>query len=55
MNNLTFVEIKSDAAWKCNREGSKTRRHFGVSREIYYKWKRDYENDGEETLINSKP
>lgn len=34
---------------------SKTCRHFGVSRETYYKWKRDYEQKGEISLINSKP
>jgi transposase InsO family protein len=30
-------------------------RHFGISREIYYQWKRAYEKDGEQALINSKP
>lgn len=34
---------------------SKTCRHFGVSRETYYKWKREYEAKGESALINSKP
>lgn len=34
---------------------SKACRHFGVSRETYYKWKRDYERYGEKALINSKP
>lgn len=34
---------------------SKTCRYFGISRETYYKWKRDYENHGEAALINSKP
>lgn len=34
---------------------SKTCRYFGISRETYYKWKRDYENYGESALINSKP
>jgi transposase InsO family protein len=34
---------------------SKTCRYFGISRETYYKWKRDYEAKGEEALINSKP
>jgi len=37
------------------RNVSKACRHFGVSRETYYKWKRDYERDGEKALINSKP
>lgn len=32
-----------------------TCRYFGVSRETYYKWKRDYEARGEKALINSKP
>jgi transposase-like protein len=30
-------------------------RHFGVSREIYYRWKLAYEKDGEQALVNSKP
>lgn len=34
---------------------SKTCRYFGISRETYYKWKRDYEQKGESALINSKP
>ena len=34
---------------------SKACRHFGISREIFYRWKRAYENFGEEALINSKP
>lgn len=34
---------------------SKTCRYFGISRETYYKWKRDYETKGETALINSKP
>lgn len=34
---------------------SKTCRYFGISRETYYKWKRDYETKGEVALINSKP
>lgn len=34
---------------------SKACRHFGVSRETYYKWKRDYELEGEKVLVNSKP
>ena len=29
-------------------------RNFGVSREIYYRWKRAYEKDGEQALVNSK-
>ena len=32
-----------------------TCRHFGISREIYYQWKRAYAAHGEKGLINSKP
>ena len=39
---------------KINDNDSKTFRHFGISREPFYKWKRDYEANGESTLINSK-
>ena len=38
-----------------HRNVSKTCRYFGISRESCYKWKRDYEKDGEKALINSKP
>jgi len=34
---------------------SKTCRYFGICRETYYQWKRDYEAKGEQALINSKP
>jgi len=34
---------------------SKTCRYFGISRETFYKWKRAFEQLGEEGLINSKP
>jgi len=34
---------------------SKACRYFGISRETYYKWKRDYEARGESALVNSKP
>jgi len=34
---------------------SRTCRYFGISREIFYRWKRVYEKDGEAALINSKP
>jgi transposase len=34
---------------------SKTCRYFGISREIFYQWKRAYEERGEEALINRKP
>ena len=29
---------------------SKTCRYFGISRETYYKWKKDYESEGESAL-----
>jgi transposase len=32
-----------------------TCRHFGISRETYYQWKRAYAAHGEKGLINSKP
>jgi transposase len=34
---------------------SKACRHFGISREIYYQWKRAYAKRGENALINLKP
>ena len=34
---------------------SKTCRHFGISREIFYRWKRAYQENGETALINQKP
>lgn len=34
---------------------SQTCRYFGISREIFYQWKRAYEQKGEAALINSKP
>ena len=34
---------------------SKTCRYFGISRMVYYKWKRRYDKLGEEGLINGKP
>jgi transposase InsO family protein len=34
---------------------SKTCRYFGISREIFYQWKRSYDSLGETALINSKP
>ncbi len=30
-------------------------RHFGISREIYYRWKRAYEKDGEQTGATPLP
>lgn len=40
---------------KAHRNVSKTCRYFGISRESYYKWKREYEAKGEKALINRKP
>ena len=40
---------------KENGNVSQTCRFFGISREIFYRWKRAYEREGEEALINSKP
>lgn len=34
---------------------SKTCRYFGISREIFYRWKRALDEKGEAALINSKP
>lgn len=31
---------------------SHTYRHCGILRETFYKWKRDYEQKGEQALIN---
>jgi transposase-like protein len=33
---------------------SKTCRYFGISRECFYKWKRDYEKQGESPRINQR-
>lgn len=30
-------------------------RHYGISRQSYYDWKKAYEKMGEQGLINSKP
>lgn len=43
---------------KCERFGtniSKKCRHYGLSRETFYKWRRTYDQLGEKGLINSKP
>ena len=34
---------------------SKTCRYFGISRTAFYEWKKNYEERGENALINSKP
>ena len=44
---LNYVKEFSNVSRAC--------RHFGVSRETYYKWERDYESHGEIALVNSKP
>ncbi|WP_425347734.1 helix-turn-helix domain-containing protein [Spartinivicinus poritis] len=33
---------------------SKTCRYWGISRDTFYRWKREYEKHGEKALINSK-
>jgi len=38
-----------------SRNIAKTCRYFGISREIFYQWKRAYATKGESGLINSKP
>jgi len=30
-------------------------RHYGISRDTFYRWKRQYEAGGAEALVNSKP
>jgi hypothetical protein len=44
---LNYAKEIGNAAAAC--------RHFGISGESFYKWKRAYERDGESALINSKP
>ena len=34
---------------------SKACRHYGVSKNIYFKWLRRYQKEGEQGLINKKP
>lgn len=34
---------------------SKACRYYGISRESFYQWKRAYEKEGEQALVNSKP
>ena len=34
---------------------SKACRYYGISRSSFYKWKKDYEQQGEAGLVNSKP
>jgi transposase InsO family protein len=34
---------------------SKTCRYFGISRDTFYRWKKDYAERGENGLVNSKP
>ena len=44
---LEFAEINGNVSQSC--------RFFGISRDTFYRWKRDYETEGEKGLINSKP
>jgi transposase InsO family protein len=44
---LNYAKQIGNAAAAC--------RHFGISGESFYKWKRAYERHGERALINSKP
>lgn len=34
---------------------AKTCRYWGISRDTFYRWKRDYLTHGEQVLVNSKP
>ena len=34
---------------------SRTCRYFAISRDTFYRWKKEYSERGEEGLINSKP
>lgn len=34
---------------------SKTCRYFGISRDTFYRWKKNYQERGEGGLVNSKP
>jgi transposase-like protein len=34
---------------------SKTCRYFGISRDTFYRWKKNYQERGEEGLVNTKP
>lgn len=38
-----------------NKNISFTCRYFGISRDTFYRWKKNYKNKGEPGLINSKP
>jgi hypothetical protein len=38
-----------------NENPLRTCRHFGISRQCFYIWKRAYERDGEAGLVNKKP
>jgi len=40
---------------KESKNVSKTCRYFGISRDTYYRWKRNYERFGDDGLVDSKP
>lgn len=40
---------------KQNRNITKACRYFGISRDTFYRWQKDYRQKGEAGLINSKP
>jgi transposase InsO family protein len=48
-------KLKILAHVKESKNVSKSCRYFGISRETFYKWKRDYQTKGKSALINSKP
>jgi len=53
-----MTQAQRDISWKLKilKHGEKTeKRYFGISREIFYRWKRTYAQEGESGLINSKP
>ncbi|MFM8858259.1 MAG: helix-turn-helix domain-containing protein [Actinomycetota bacterium] len=37
-------------AWRCCRNVAATCRHYGISRTVFYRWKRRYEDEGLEGL-----
>ena len=47
------TKVLEDA--KQSENVSHTCRRYGISRDTFYRWKRQYENGGTEALVNSKP